>query len=278
MDKALIVGAGGGLGRVFRDRMGGGWDVVALDRAELDVSRRNDVMDRVREHRPAVLVNAAGFADVDGCEIEKWRAYLVNRDGAKHLAAAAADVDALLVQVSTDLVFDGTKSTPYREEDPPNPLSVYADTKLAAELAVMTGAPRHLVVRTGWLFGPHGRSFLGDAIREREGADMVQVPEDQRGQPTHQHDFVDAVLELVRRHEAGVWHAANAGDATQAEAVQEAFDLLGLGRHTVKPSRRGPGSRAALRPRSSVLEIAKLQGAGIRMRPWVEALRSWLRK
>ncbi len=277
MVKALIVGAWGGLGRAFQDRMEGRFEVAALGRPDLDISRRNDVFTRVREFQPEVLINAAGVSDPDACEIEKWQAYLANRDGAKHLAAAAAEVNSLLVQPSTDMIFDGAKSTPYREEDPPNPLSIYADTKLAGELAVMNGAPRHLVVRTGWLFGPRGKSFLKDLLDKRQTDEVVFAHEDQRSQPTHQYDFVDAVLELVKRNETGVWHIANSGEATQLEFARAAFEIAKIGADSVRPIRRGTGGRTALRPRSSVLDTSKLAAAGITLRPWIDALRAYLK-
>jgi dTDP-4-dehydrorhamnose reductase len=274
--KALVAGAAGGLGRAFVERLRGGCEVIALGHLELDVTRRNDVFDAVRDHKPDLLIDAAGIADIDRCETDRWQAYLVNRDGAKHLAMAAAEVGALMVFPSSDLVFDGSRVSPYREEDPPNPLSIYGDTKLAAELAVMSHAPRHLVVRTGWLFGPHGQNFVSDLLQWRKTQDIVLAGDDQRTQPTSQEDFVTAVLELVRQDRVGLWHAASEGEATQFEVGQAAFEMLGEVECEVKPVRRGAGGRSALRPRYSVLECSKLAEAGIRMRPWKEALRSFL--
>jgi dTDP-4-dehydrorhamnose reductase len=256
--------------------MNDGYETVALDHAALDISRRNDVFDRVRELQPDLIINAAGVADVDVCETEKWNAYLVNRDGTKHLAAAASEVNALLVHPSSDLLFDGEKGEPYKEEDPPNPLSIYADTKLAGELAVLSGAPRHLVARCGWLFGPHGAGPLHDLLaRAREGREIFAY-DDHRAQATHQHDFADAVLELARRNESGVWHVTNAGEATPYDFAREACTILGKGTDLVKPLKRVMGTKVALRPRYSVLDGSKLAAAGVRMRPWVEALREAL--
>ena len=118
--KAVVVGAGGGLGKVLMARLPKDFDTVGLTRQELDISRRNEVIARITEHRPDVIFNAAGLSDVDLCENDRWQAYLVNRDGAKHLSQAASDVGALLVMPSSDLVFDGAKTTPYREEDSPD--------------------------------------------------------------------------------------------------------------------------------------------------------------
>jgi dTDP-4-dehydrorhamnose reductase len=252
------------------------YETVGLTHGELDISRRNDVMVRIAEQRPDVIFNAAGLSDVDVCESDRWQAYLVNRDGSKHLSQAASESGALLVVPSSDLVFDGAKTTPYREEDSPNPLSIFGDTKLGAELAAMSQAPRHLIVRTGWLFGPHGRSYLSELLDKRETDEIVFGFDDQRCQPTYQLDFADAVIELVKQNQTGVWHVASSGEASPYEFAKVVYETLGLDPAVVKPLRRGSGARSALRPRYSVLDCAKLNGAGIRMRPWIEALRDHL--
>ncbi len=277
MVKVLIAGAGGGLGRAFTARMEGPFEVVALGRRALDVTRRNEVFARVQEIRPGVVIDAAGYTDVDRCEYEKWQAYLVNRDGADHLARAAASVGALMVYPSSDLVFDGQRLLPYREEDPPNPVSVYGDTKLAGELAVMNGAPRHLILRTGWLFGPYGRSYLDDLMAWRETEEIVFGFEDQRSQPTFQGDFVAAAVDLIQRDQAGLFHVASEGEATQFQFAQKAYEVLGVRSVDVRPIRRGGNERrAALRPRYSALDCKKAESLGIRMRPWAAALREYL--
>jgi dTDP-4-dehydrorhamnose reductase len=276
MVKALVVGAGGGLGRALQARLAPPLEVVALSRAQLDVSRRNDVIDRVREVRPDVIFDCAGFTNVDACEVDRWQAYLVNRDGAEHLARAAADAGALVVYVSSDLIFDGAKSGPYREEDSPNPLSIYGDTKLAAELAIMSHAPRHLIVRTGWLYGPYGRSYVSELLEWRRTQEVVFGFDDHRSQPTFQLDFADALLELVRRGQTGVWHAAAEGEATDYDVARLAYEVLGAKRIDVKPLRRGADGRAALHPKYSVLDCSKLKALGVRVRPWKEALRAYL--
>ena len=274
--KALVLGAAGGLGRAFTERLKGRCEVVALGHLELDVTRRNDVFDAVREHKADLVVDAAGVSDIDLCETDRWQAYLTNRDGAKHLAMAVAAAGGLLVYPSSDLVFDGSKQTPYREEDPPNPLSIFGDTKLAAELAVMSHAPNHLVVRTGWLFGPYGRNYVTDLLAWKETQEVVLGSDDHRGQATYQADFVDAILELVKKGRRGLWHVASEGDATPFEVAQAAYEILKVKRCEVKALRRGTGGRAALRPRYSVLDCSKLMGAGIQLRPWKAGLRAYL--
>jgi dTDP-4-dehydrorhamnose reductase len=272
--RVLVAGAGGGLGKTLLARLGKGFDVVALPHAELDVSKRNDVVKAVREAKPEIVFDAAGYTDIDGCETDRWQAYLVNRDGAEHLARASAEAGALFVYVSSDLVFDGQREVPYKEEEPPNPLSIYGDTKLAAELAVMSHAPRHLILRTGWFFGPHGRSYVNELVEWRETEEIVFGWEDQKCQPTYLPDFVDAVLGLVEKGQTGVWNVANDGAATHFDVAREAYAILGATGIDVKPLRRGQGGRTALRPKYSVLDCTKLRGMGIRLRSWKEALRA----
>jgi dTDP-4-dehydrorhamnose reductase len=276
MVKALLVGADGGLGRAFADGLAAAsWTVTSVGRYDLDVSLRNDVFDLVRSDKPEVVINAAGFTDVDACEIDKWRAYLVNRDGGEHLSRAAADVGALFVYPSCDLVFDGARSAPYREEDSPNPLNIYGDTKLGAELAIMKHAPKHLILRTGPLFGRGGRGLFMDLFhRWKAGEKTCSAVEEGRAQPTYRADFVGAVIELVKRGATGVWHAAAAGDATPYEFAREAWSLFGGDPEEVRSLRRSAVASSALRPRYSVLDCAKLAGLGIRLRSWKEALRA----
>lgn len=277
MVKVLVTGAEGGLGRAFTARLGAEFEVTALGRRDLDVTRRNEVFARVLDLRPQIIIDAAGFTEVDRCEHEKWLAYLINRDGADHLARAAAAVGALIVYPSTDLVFDGERSQPYREEDPPNPLSVYGDTKLAGELAVMSATPRHLVLRTGWLYGPFGRSWLNELIERRDTDEIVFAPDDQRSQPTSQVDFVSATVELIRQERTGLFHVASDGAVTPFQFARKVYELLGASSIEIRPVRRGgSGGPSALRPRYSVLDAGKIGKLGIRMRPWMAGLRECL--
>jgi dTDP-4-dehydrorhamnose reductase len=276
MDKAVVVGAGGGLGQALMARLPRWFETVGLTHRELDVCRRNDVVTCISDLKPDVIFNAAALSDVDLCESDRWQAYLVNRDGTKHLSQAAADTGALLILPSSDLVFDGAKMTPYVEEDSPNPLSIFGDTKLGAELAAMSQAPRHLIVRSGWLFGPHGKSYLSEILAKPPTEEVVFGFDDQRNQPTYQTDFVDAIVGLIQQHQTGVWHVASAGEASHFEFGKVVYEMLGRDPGVIKPLRRATGARAALRPRYSVLDCTKLANAGIRMRPWIEALREHL--
>lgn len=286
MVRILVTGARGGIGRVLVERLRvpnlslapalpGPIAVVALGREELDIARRDHVERAFREHRPEVVVNAAGLTQVDLCESYQWEAYLVNRDGSEHLGRACAQAGALLVYLSTDLVFDGSKRAAYTEEDPPNPLSVYADTKLAGELILMKTLAHHVIVRTGWVYGHPGRHFLKslqDGVRDGE---ILFSYDDQVAQPTFVQDLIDAVLFLLSKGLTGTYHTANGGEATQAQALKGALEALGHKRFEVRTIQHQMDGRQAMRPRYSVLACDKLARAGHAMRPWQDALRAF---
>ncbi len=278
MVKVLLAGAEGGLGRAFSARLAAqGETVVALGRGELDLTRRQGVEARVAEVRPDVIIDAAAFSDVDVAEVDKWGAYLSNRDGAEHLARASAGVGALVVYPSCYLVFDGERLAPYREEDAPNPLSTYGDSKLAGELAVMKHAPRHLILRTGWLYGAHGRSYFDELLEwQADDQGVAFAHEEPVAQPTLQEDFVAAALELVRRGQTGLWHAASEGQASPAEFGSAVYELLGARSMEIRLLPRGKGRHVAVRPKRAALDCGKLAALGVRMRPWKDALREFV--
>ncbi len=286
MVRILVTGARGGLGRVLVERLratglslapafAGPVEVTALGREELDIARREHVERAFAAHKPDILMNAAGLTQVDLCESYQWEAYLVNRDGAEHLGRSCAKSGALLVYFSTDLVFDGSKRAPYTEEDPPNPLSVYADTKLAGELIVMKSAAKHLILRTGWLYGQPGRHFLKTVQEGLRDDEILFTYDDQVAQPTYVHDFLGAALHLVAQGHAGTYHAGNAGEATQFQAVKKLIEAMGRRGVEVRAIQHQLDGRQAMRPRYSVLASAKLEQTGHKMRPWDAAMKEF---
>ncbi len=289
MVRVLITGGRGGLGRALLARLSqpgaslapsfeGPIEPLAFGREMLDIARREEVARQVTEHRPDIVFNTAGFTHIDLAETHQWEAFLANRDGSEHVARAAASVGALPVAFSTDLIFDGAKKTMYTEEDPPNPLSVYGDTKLAGELVMMSHAKRHLIVRTGWLFGHQGKHFLRAVQDGLAPNELLFGYEDQVAQPTYIDDFVEAVLHLVARGATGTYHAANSGSCTQHDALRECVELSGKRDIEVRPIRHSIGGRQAMRPSMSVLDCAKLEATGHKMRAWRDGMSSFLKR
>ena len=184
--RVAITGAAGQLGRelvqVYRDA---GDTVLPLSRPDFDITRAEDLR-RLAEWHPDVVVNSAAWTDVDGCARDAERAMRVNGEAAGAVAEAAARAGALIVQISTNEVFDGTLDRPYTEDDAPNPINPYGASKLAGERLVAAANPRHIIVRTAWLFGPGGANFVTKvlAAAERVGRGTLQVVEDEWGNPT----------------------------------------------------------------------------------------------
>lgn len=229
----LLVGAGGQLGRALRVVAGvRDLPLHALDHAALDVTDAGAVAAAVDHYRPAWVVNAAAYTAVDRAESEPVRAHAVNADGAANLARAAHAVNARLVHVSTDFVFDGERSRPYRPDDAPNPVNVYGASKLAGERAVreILGEDA-LVLRTAWVYSLQGPSFLTTMLRLLRERDEVHVVEDQVGTPTSAASVAEAVLAAMEQNLRGVHHCTDAGIASWydfAVAIAELARAEGL--------------------------------------------------
>lgn len=288
MVKILITGAGGGLGRTLIDHLcrpetslepawPGPIEMVALSRKHLDVSARNDVAEIVARHHPKILIHAAGFTDIEQCEFDRWQAYLVNRDAPEHVAVASARHGALVVYPGTDRVFDGTKLTPYTEEDPPNPISVYGETKLGGELAIMSHARRWLILRTGWMYGRFGSNFLTRLIDSLHRSDVATAANDPISQPTCMDDFVRAILHCLRHGIEGLYHAAAQGSCTPFQFSKRVADLISSATK-VKPPEEGVQTCVALHPKYSVLDCSRIDAMGYHPPAWEASLETFLRE
>jgi dTDP-4-dehydrorhamnose reductase len=227
--------------------------VVALARADLDITDAGAVRAAVRDVRPEVIVNCAAWTDVDGAEAAEAAATAVNGDGAGHLAAAAAEAGAHIVHVSTDYVFPGDATEPYREDAPTGPRSAYGRSKLAGERAVAAAAPHaHAIVRTAWLFGPHGPNFVDTMLRLARERPELNVVDDQLGCPTYAGHLAGALVQIARARTQGVLHVAGGGACTWYELACATFARAGID-VTVHPCTTAAFPRPAARPAYSVL-------------------------
>ncbi|HEX16043.1 MAG TPA: dTDP-4-dehydrorhamnose reductase [Deltaproteobacteria bacterium] len=277
--KVLIVGAHGMLGKDLVKVLGETFDVVPLGRDDLDISAYNNVKKVLKEVSPQVVINAAGYTDVDACERKSRLAFTVNGEGAKNLARASSVIKAKLVYISTDYVFDGKKETPYTEEDQPNPLNVYGESKLMGERYVQKFADDYLIVRTQWLFGAGGRNFVDTIIDLARERDRIEVVDDQVGSPTYTLDLSVAIRALLERDLWGVYHVSNSGHCSWYDFAKEILTQLGKDAVELVPISSADLTRPARRPLYSVLSNEKLQrDAGITMRPWQEALKDYLKE
>ena len=275
--KLLVTGARGQLGRALERAVAReGHAFVGGDLPELDVTDRGAVLGWVARERPDAVLNCAAFTAVDAAESREAEALAVNGTAVGYLAEAADAARAVLVQVSTDYVFDGEADRAYREDNPVNPLSAYGRTKLAGELEAVR-AGRHLIVRTAWLFG-EGNNFVEAILRQvAAGRDELRVVEDQVGCPTYAEDLASALLVLVARNVRGILHAVNAGATSWYGLACE------IVRQRSAPVRVTPVStadmpRPARRPRRAVLDASRMQGLlGAALPPWQDALARYLR-
>ena len=230
-----------------------GHDVVALPRAELDITDAPAVNAAVEAARPDVVINCAAWTNVDGAEAAEDEASAANADGAGNVARAVDALGAWTIHVSSDYVFDGEKREPYVESDEVGPLSAYGRSKLGGELAVAAQAPeRHTIVRSSWLFGVGGRCFPATITRLAGERDELSVVDDQRGCPTFTGHLAATLLELAVARVPGVLHVAGGGECTWYEFAQAIVSSAGLG-CSVVPGRTGDLGLPAPRPAYSVL-------------------------
>lgn len=271
----LVVGAKGMLGQDLMRVLPG--DVRGVDIEEIDITSLESVRRVLLTLRPRVVVNCAAYTDVDGCETNVELAMGVNGDGVGHLAAATREIGALLVQVSTDYVFDGTKGSPYGEDDPVNPLSMYGKSKLLGEEKAREN-PDHLIVRTQWLYGHGGKNFVETMLRLAGERKELAVVDDQIGSPTWTMDLSLAISELIENGCRGTYHAANRGVCSWFEFAKAIFADAGVA-ITVRPQTTRELGRPAPRPLYSVLDCEKLtHDTGLKLEGWREALGSYLER
>lgn len=272
--KALILGATGLLGKALvREWVGD--DVIGLGSQDVDIRDAAKVREVVGETRPAWIVLAAAYTDVDGCESHRELAFSVNRDGAVNVAEAAKRVGAKLLFPSSDYVFDGKKTSPYEVDDPRNPQSVYGATKAEAEIGLLKNVPDCCIARTSWVFGPGGKCFPDTILKLAASRPELDVVNDQRGCPTYTVDLARAIIQLCRKEASGIVHVTNSGECTWFEFAKEIVAGAGFATE-VRPVSSQQMARPAPRPEYSVLSATSLRRYGIEMPMWKDALRRYL--
>jgi dTDP-4-dehydrorhamnose reductase len=253
-------------------------EVTGLGSAQADIRDSAQVDRAILQSKPDWIVLAAAYTDVDGCELNPTLASAVNTSGAVNVARAAAAAGARLLFVSTDYVFDGTKSTPYETGDARNPINAYGRSKALAEEKILSILPDACIVRTSWLFGPGGKCFpdtilkLATTLPETE---VVAVVNDQRGCPTHTLDLADGIAALCKSKAQGIVHCTNRGECSWYDFAIEIIHQAGL-TTAVRPTTSDKFVRPAPRPKYSVLSSSSLSKRGIEMRPWQQTLSGYL--
>ncbi len=266
MTRWLVTGAAGMLGRDLTALLAaGGEQVTGLSRGDLDITDAQAAATAVAGHQPDVVVNCAAWTAVDDAEAREDAALAVNGRAVGGLAAACRDAGAILVQVSTDYVFDGTATSPYPENHPPSPRTAYGRTKLAGEHAALAIHPSgSYIVRTAWLYGAHGNSFVRTVLTRARAGTALTVVDDQHGQPTWTADVARQIRALVTAGApAGIYHATSSGQTSWYGLAREVVGLFSAERSLVTPTSTAAYRRPAPRPAYSVLGHAAWTAAGL---------------
>jgi dTDP-4-dehydrorhamnose reductase len=271
--RILVTGANGQLGselqRILLDQ-----DLIPANQREFELTD-DQLTRKIIEQRPEIIIHAAAYTDVDGCERDPENAMRINAEGTRRVAQAAAQLRARLVYLSTDYVFDGAKTQPYTETDATNPLNIYGCSKLKGEDEVLAMCDKPLIVRTSWLYGLQGKNFVKTILEAAATRPELRVVEDQRGSPTYARELAGVIVELLRVGASGVIHACGEGVCSWYEFADAILDEMRIRCRNV-PISTFDSPRLARRPPYSALSTARLQGYGIRPSPWRIALKRFL--
>lgn len=275
--KIMVTGAGGQLGQelVRLPREDVEW--IGLDRSRLDVADEEQCRAAVAAIRPDAIIHTAAYTAVDKAESEPDEAHRVNALGTRYVAEAAETVGAKLVCVSTDYVFDGQGTEPYKEEDAANPRTVYGRTKLEGERLALEACSRTFIARTSWVYGAYGANFVRTMLQLASQHSVLRVVDDQRGSPTYTYDLACFLTELAETERYGVYHASNGGECTWYEFAKAIFEISGIDVRLI-PCTTEEFPRPAPRPAYSVLgQRALLRNGFKELRHWRAALEDFLK-
>jgi len=274
--RVLITGGQGQLGRALQAALAS-HEVSAPDHAELDVTDAGKVREALRGFQPDVVIHAGAWTDTAGCEAEPDRALLVNGGGARCVAEACARAGAAMLYVSTNEVFDGETSEPYREKDEPNPINAYGRSKLEGERHVRSLLERYYVVRTSWLYGPGRVSFPEKIVQAARGKGRLRLVTDEVASPTWTVDLASAVARLIREPAWGVYHLTNSGHCSRLEWAKEILRVAGLDNVRVEATTQSEFGAPYRKAAFSALANVRAASLGVDLRPWQDALEEHLR-
>ncbi len=268
--KVLITGAKGMLGQDLCPTLEDlGCFLIETDIDNLDITKKDDVFDFVKETHPDLIVHLAAYTNVDKAEEEEEKAALINETGSENLAIAASSIDIPIIGISTDYVFDGTKKTPYLPDDPVSPINAYGRTKLKGEIAIQKHCKKFYIARTSWLYGMYGKNFV-DTMISLKDKEELKVVDDQWGTPTWTMDLAGALMTLLNKP-YGIYHLSGGGKPTTwYNFAKTIFELTG-DNVNLKPCTTEEFPRPAKRPKYSVMENNKM------LRDWKLALSDYLK-
>lgn len=275
--RVFVTGAKGRLGsRLMADLAAQNHTVSGADSDTLDVTDWAAVQHRLSAEAPDVVIHAAAWTDVDGCAREPERAYLQNGLGAGNVAAAAANQQAMLVYISSNEVFDGEAARPYWEYDAPRPINAYGYSKWVGELAVMRVNPRHMIIRTSWLFAHGGKNFIQTILGAAAAGKPLRVVTDEIANPTYTDDLSQAIVQWVGINRAGIYHGVNTGYVSRYEFARYALDRAGYAATPIEPITRADWPRPSTPPGACGLINHAGALVGVTLRPWQAAVDAFL--
>lgn len=277
----MVIGCKGMLGSDLCSALSdSGRNCIGVDLPEVNIADKSSLLKVFKEVKPSEVINSAAITDVDGCESHYDLAYEVNALGAGNVAEVAASNGAFLIHLSTDYVFDGSKTSPYLEDDPISPIGIYGKTKSEGERLILSQAPgSSLIIRTQWLYGVNGKNFVESILGACQDRDVLKVVNDQQGRPTFTEDLAQAILKMMDLRPSGIYHVANSGQTTWHGFACAIVEIEGLSHIKVETLSTRELNRPAPRPLYSVLDLQKFQAlTKFTLRDWKDALKMYLKK
>jgi dTDP-4-dehydrorhamnose reductase len=276
--KILLLGHRGMLGSDLFINLAGKHEIKGLDKDEIDLVSLSECQKAIRENAPDIVINAAAYTDVDGCEKAKDECFNVNAEAVKNIAEACRDKKIRIVHFSTDYVFDGNSNEPYKENSPCNPINVYGASKLAGERYLQKLSDNYILIRTEWLYGKNGKNFVRTILGKAQTVNKLEVVDDQIGSPTYTKDLVAAVSLLIERNITGIFHITNRGSCSWFQFTEKILQEAEIKGVQVLPIKSDSLTRPAKRPHYSVLSMQKfIQATGKIMQPWQLGLQDYLK-
>ena len=281
--RIFVTGCKGQLGRALDGPLAD-HTLAGCDLPELDITDREAIARAIADFCPDVVIHAAAWTDVNGCALDPEKAYVANALGTQNVALACAAREAAMVYISTNEVFDGTATEPYREWDPPHPINPYGRSKAAGEWYVRHLLTRFYIARTAWLYAPGGRNFPHRIIQLADEASTgsaqgkgLRVVTDEVGNPTYAPDLAAAVAALIRTAAYGVYHLTNAGYCSRYDFAREILRISERSHVPVQPTTLGEWERPSTPPPFAPLANTAAAAIGIQLRPWEDALEEFLK-
>lgn len=267
--RVLLLGGNGMLGSDCKDVLGEEHDVLSPDKEALDIIRWDVVIDNLQKMSPDVILNCAGFTDVDACETEEYMVRKANVEGPRNLAQGSARFNCRMIHISSDYVFSGQKGIPqpYFEDDPVDPIQNYGKSKVESEVAVRENSPNYIILRTGWLYGKNGDNFVHAIIEKSlKKKTKLRVVDDQFGAPTWTYSLALQISELLKSDAKGTFHATSEGYCSRLECARYILKKLKI-KKNIEPCSLSDYPHAAKRPANCILENRLLKKIGIHIMP-----------